>query len=166
MRSKIIQNLDKLNKRLTTADFMQRPSGAFLRNWKEDFREEAIDRAPKWHGDILRAIQTAQDTKRWPLWARVFSEAPQARWAEYGTGLLSEDPKSAKTRYFPPAERLRDWSMDHGLDPYVVALGIFNRGGTPPTHFFSDAERAADSRMNERLIRFGRAIEYEAGRNV
>lgn len=165
MRSKVIQGLDKLNKRLTEVDFMQKPAGAFLRDWREDFKAEAIDRAPigATRG-IISAIQMAQDTKRFPLWAQVFTEAPQARWSEYGTGLLSEDPQSAHQRYRPPASRIRDWAEHHGLDAFAVAEGIYNRGGTPPTHFFSDAERAADSRMNERLMRFGREIEREAER--
>lgn len=165
MRSAVIKGLDKLQKRLTTSDFVTKPTGTFLRDWREDFKKEAIDRAPNWRGGIINAIQSGQDTKRFPLWARVFSDVPEARWMEYGTGELSEDPQSARQRYFPPPERLRDWSVDHNLDPYAVAFGIWQRGGTPPTHFFSDAERAADSSMNQRLSRFGRDIEIQAGRD-
>lgn len=163
MRSRVVKGLAKLDKRLSTSDFAAIPSGAFLRDWREDLRSEAIDRAPNWRGGIISALQANQDTNKFPLWARVFIDSPEARWSEYGTGILSEDPKSARQRYFPPPERLRDWSEDKNLDPYVVALGIHERGGTPPTHFFSDAERAADSSLNQRLSRFGVAIEKQAG---
>lgn len=161
MRSSI-QGLAQLQKRLTTQDFAAAPAGAFLRDWQEDVKSEALDRAPNWRGGIVRAIQANQDTKKFPLWARVFSDAPEARWSEYGTGILSEDPRSNRRPYMPPPERVAAWANYYGLDPYAVALGILERGGTPPTHFFSDAERAADKTMVARLSRFGRDIEYQA----
>lgn len=166
MRSEVVKGMAKMQKRLTTADFVTPPAGEFLRSWREDLREEAINRAPRWRGEIIDALMSAQDTSRFPLWARVFTDVDEARWSEYGTGILSEDPKSAHQPYFPPPGRLRAWADDHGLDPYTVARGIYQRGGTPPTHFFSDAERAADARFNAKISRFGRNIETEAGRNV
>lgn len=85
---------------------------------------------------------------------------------EYGTGELSEDPRSNRTAYFPPVERIRPWADDYGVDPFLIARGIFIAGGTPPTHFFSDAERAADARFNAKVMRFGRMIGREAGRET
>lgn len=161
MRSQI-SGLSKMQKRLSTYDFVAVPTGTFLRDWREDLKNEAIDRAPDWRGEIIRSLMSNQDTNKFPLWARVFADTPHARWAEFGTGELSEDPKSPKQAYFPPPEALRDWSASKGLDPYLVALGIFERGGTPPTHFFSDAERAADARFQSKIMRFGKAIERQA----
>jgi hypothetical protein len=163
MRSVYMEGLSKIQRRLTTQDFVQIPTGAFLRDWREDLREEAIDRAPIWRREIVGSLESQQDTAKFPLWARVFSDVPQSRWAEYGTGILSEDPNSARERYFPPVDRVRDWAEDHGVEPFVLAQSIFDKGGTPPTHFFSDAERAADARFLGKLERFGRAIERQAG---
>lgn len=160
--SEYIKNLKKMQRRLSDPDWVSKPAGGFLRDWREDLKAEAIDRAPKWRGGIIRSLQSNQDTARFPLYARVFSDAPQARWSEYGTGLLSEDPLSARNRYFPPVQGVADWADDHGIDPYLVSRGIYERGGTPPTHFFSDAERAADARFNQKLSRFGKEIEYQA----
>lgn len=162
MRSAVIKGLDKLNKRLTTQDFVHNPAGDFLREWRETVKSEAISNAPKWRGDIIAALEANQDSRRFPLYARVFSDAPEARWSEYGTGALSEDPKSRHQAYRPPPERLRDWAATYGLDPYAVARGIYERGGTEPTHFFSDAERTADRKMNGMLMRFGKGIEFQA----
>lgn len=162
MRSAIIKNLDKMNQRLTTQDFVAKPSGPFLRDWREDVRSEALDRAPEWKGNIRSSILSQQDSKRWPLWARVFSDVPQARWMEYGTGELSEDPLSPQRAYFPSVEGVRDWAESKGFDPYLLALSIQEKGGTPPLRFFRDAERAADARLNAKLMRFGRAIEAQA----
>lgn len=164
MRSAVIKGLAKMEQRLTTADFIAKPTGTFLRDWRETLKTEAIRRAPRGKGDLIHAIESAQDTSRFPLHARVFIDAPQGRWMEYGTGELSEDPKSPKAAYFPPPERLRDWADDG--DPYAVAFSIFEAGGTPPTHFFSDAERAADAAFSAQVARFGRNIGKEAGRNV
>lgn len=159
-----IKGMPKLLQRLTDPDWVRKPTGEFLREWREDLKEEAIDRAPEWRGGILHGLQSNQDTAKFPLWARVFSEAPQARWMEFGTGALSEDPKSSHEPYFPPVERLREWADSKGADPFLIARGIFRAGGTPPTHFFSEAERAADARFNAKLMRFGVAIERDARR--
>lgn len=159
MRSLVMKGLDRIQQRFTDPEWIQVPAGTFLRDWREDMRQEAIERAPRYTEELVRAIESAQDTRKFPLWARVFADVPQARWAEYGTGLLSEDPDSAKQAYFPNIEGIRNWAIDHGLDPYMVALGIFERGGTPPTHFFSDAERAADLNFNIRISRFGQDVE-------
>lgn len=161
-----IKGLPKMLKRLSDPTWVSKPAGVFLREWREDLKDEAIDRAPEWRGGIKSAIVGNQDTARFPLWARVFSEAPQARWVEFGTGALSEDPKSSHVPYFPPFTEgpLREWADSKGLDPYLVARGIFRAGGTPPTHFFSDAERATDSRFNTKMTRFGRAVLTDGGR--
>jgi hypothetical protein len=166
MRSEIMAGLDKMNKRLKEQDFIAVPSGPFLRDWREDFKREAIKRAPRWTGELQKTIEMAQDTKKFPLWARVFSDSKVARWSNFGTGLLSEDPQSAKQRYFPPPAALAQWSSDHNLDPGAVAYGIFMRGGTPPTRFFSMAADAANASMNERLARFTTGIERQAAVNV
>lgn len=162
-KSEVIRGLEAMQRRLKELDFIAVPAGPFLRNWREDFREAAIDLAPRWKGDVVDSIMSAQDTAKFPLWSRVFSDAPQARWSQYGTGLLSEDPDSAKQRYFPSIEGVREWAEDHGYTAYEVALGIYRRGGTPPTNFFSKAADAANSRMNERLGRFAGGIERQAG---
>ena len=162
MPSEAVKGLKKLEKRLSDPDWVQRPAGAFLRDWREDFKSEAIERAPDWRGGIKRSIRSSQDTAKFPLYARVFSDDPAARWMEYGTGLLSEDPQSAHRRYFPSPAGLRDWSEDHGLNPWAVAHGIWERGGLAPRHFFRDAERAADANFNAHMAAFARDIQRQA----
>lgn len=164
MRSAVIKGLDKMGKRLTTQDFIAKPTGTFLRDWRENLKREVLDRVPRNTGGLAEVIESIQDSARFPLFARVFAEDPKARWLEYGTGELSEDPKSPKMAYFPPPERLRDWAGDG--DPYALAYSIWRAGGTPPTHFFSDAERAADAAFSAQVARFGRNIGKEAERNV
>src|SRR5438105_3325663 len=104
MTSEIIKNLKRMQKRLRDVDFISTPTGPFLREWREDFRQEAIQRAPDWRHRIIDSLRSAQDSKKFPLWARVYSEAPEARWSDLGTGIFSEDPQSPKQRYFPSVE--------------------------------------------------------------
>lgn len=162
--SEVVKGLREMQKRLKERDFIAVPAGPFLRDWREDFKREAMDRAPEWKGDIIRGIRSAQDTARFPLWARVFNDVPESRWAEYGTGILSEDPDSAKQRYFPSIDGVREWAEDHGYSAYQVAEGIYRRGGTPPTHYFSLAAEAANASMGIRLGRFGQGIEDQWAR--
>lgn len=166
MRSEVMKGLDRMSQRLTTQDFIGKPTGAFLRDWKEDLKREAVQRAPEWQHNLKDTILNAQDTRRFPLWARVFTDSPQGRWTEYGTGLLSEDPDSAHQRYFPSVEGVRSWAEDKGWDPFQLALHIYNMGGTAPLHWFSDAEEAADSHLADKMSMWGTRIENEAARGT
>lgn len=161
-QSDVVKGLKQLQHRLTILDFIGIPAGPFLRDWRENMKDEAIRNAPDWRHKIVESLRGQQDSAKFPLWARVFTEVPEARWTEYGTGLLSEDPLSPRQRYFPPPERLREWAEDHGMDPYDLAVGIHARGGTPPTHWMSDAERAADAKMSAQMGRFARRVEIQA----
>lgn len=166
MRSDVMKGLDKIQQRLTTTDFVAKPTGPFLRDWKENLRAEVLDRVPRYTGGLAEVIFSAQDSKRFPLYARVFSDEPKARWLEYGTGELSEDPSSPKVAYHPPSSGVRDWADHLGVEPWVIAHGIFLAGGTPPTHFFSEAEQAADAAFASQMMRFGRNIGVEAERGT
>lgn len=163
MRSHV-EGLDRLNKRLDSADFVTPGADKFLRDWSDRVKKEAQKTVRVFRGETKDSITAEVDRSKFPRWAEVFSEDPKARWLQYGTGALSEDPKSAKRAYFPPPENLRDWAASKGLDPYTVAQGIFSRGGTPPTHFFSDAVDSVGKDMSGLLSRFGGQIEFDASR--
>lgn len=162
-RSKVLKGLDKLEARLTDPDWVQKPAGDFLRRWRDDMRRYAAEHMPVWKGEGKAEIESAQDTAKFPLYARVFSNAPQVRWMTYGTGLLSEDPLSKRQRHSPPVEALRPWAEDHGLEPYLVAKSIRDRGGIAPRRFWQDAEKHADQNFNRYLSNFARDIEHAAG---
>lgn len=161
-RSAVMQGLKRMQDRLKAVDFVSAPAGPFLREWKADFKQFAIEKAPEWTGDLKDKIQAAQDTKKFPLWAQVFSSDPKARWANFGTGLLSTDPNSAKQRYFPSVSGIRRWAEDHDMDPYALARSIFRVGGTKGSHFFELAAEAANQNMNDRLGKFGSSIQSAA----
>lgn len=161
-RSKYVKGLDKLESRLSEPDWIEKPAGSLLRKWRDDVRAYVVEHVPVWRGESKAEFESEQDTAKFPLWARVFSNSPQARWMEYGTGLLSDDPKSAHRRYFPNILGITPWSLDHGLVPYLVAKGIYDRGGIAPRHYFRDAEAHADANLNRYLGAFAREIESAA----
>ena len=159
-----IQHLPGLLKRFRTLDFVARPATDFIRDWSSAMYQEIIDTAPTFRGDLKSSFYINIESSYIPKFGQVYSDDPKARWLEYGTGELSEDPQSSQAAYFPPPSRLRDWSSAHGMDPYVVALGIFRRGGTRPTHFLSNATDAVNSRIGVMVTNLGQMIELEASR--
>lgn len=156
-----IEGLDKLQRRFDTMDFVAPGAEQFLRDWSEGVKEEAQRNVPVFHGDTRDSIDAEVKGGQFPTEASV-SVGEAGRWREYGTGELSEDPKSPRRPYFPPPERLRDWAQSKGRDPYEVAYGIWRSGGTPPTHFFSDAAETVERKMPGMLQRFGGKIEFDA----
>lgn len=160
-----IEGMPRLLKRFQTLDFVGRGARDFLRDWSDTMKKEAKDRVSVFTGGTKLSIESEIEGGVFPKSARVYSDDPKARWLDMGTGALSVDPKSSKNPYFPPPENLAPWARFHGLDPYSVALGIFERGGTPPTYFWSAAEEAASRSMAGQLQRFGASIEYNASRS-
>lgn len=158
----LIKNFSRLDARLSSPDWIEKPSGSLLHSWRDDLRADAAAHAPVWKGTLKGAIQSQQDTAKFPLWARVFSDAPEARWSEFGTGLLSDDPASSHQRYFPSPLGLTPWSDSKGLNPFAVAEGIYQRGGIAPRHFFRDAEQRADAKLNAYLARMAADVVRDA----
>lgn len=159
-----IRNMDKLRRRLSQPDWVEKPAGSFLQEWRSFLQKEAAANAPVWHEVLRKSIRSAQDTRRFPQWARVFADSPEAEPMEYGTGLLYDGPGGPHQRYFPPPSKLREWSQSKGLNEYAVARGIWLRGGLEPRHYFRDAEQAADAHLNAWMATFARNIEHHAER--
>lgn len=163
MRSAVLKGLDKLEKRLTDPTWVSKPTGFFLREWREDFRADVLANIPRQSGKSAGLIQSTQDTAKFPLFASVFSDSPKIRYMEYGTGALSDDPLSNKLPYFPSPLGLAEWAEATGGEAWALAKGIEAAGGTMPRHFFRDAERRADQKLNDKMAGFSRNIERAAG---
>ena len=154
-----IERLPNLLTRFRTLDFVVIPAREFVREWGEAVKKEAEGRVSVFTGGTKDSFQIEIGPGKIPKYGQVYSDDPRARWLEYGTGALSEDPASSHQPYMPPISGVRDWADAKGLDPYTVALGIFRRGGTPPTHFMSDSIDNVNNRLNPMIGRFGRMIE-------
>lgn len=142
-----IVGLKQIRKRLSEPTWVEKPAGSFLSVWRTFAQQDAVENAPEWHGDLKRSIATAQDTSRFPLWARVYSDLDYAEFMEEGT-----------KPHWPPIEAVREWAEEHGIEPYLVARSIAEHG-TEPRHFFADAEQAADQHINAWMAAFAANIE-------
>lgn len=137
--------------------------------WRFDVERGAkgnIARGPGgwlWKGTTRRSLTSERDPAAFPRYARVGSNQDAARWGEYGTGLLSEDPQSAHRRYFPPPRALDAWAADHGFtNGYAVAAAISRRGGTAPRRFLRTAAEAAQGKIDGWLDEAARLVEAKA----
>jgi hypothetical protein len=166
-----------LLKKLDNPQWAYGPMGAFLDRWRFYVRGETEENMTHgtdtqrfhWKGDSKDSIKSERDRDSIPVWARVYSNHDPVRWGEYGTGLLSEDPKSGKHAFFPPPDALEEWAVDHGFEEgggYLVARAIFIKGGMAPHRFMRDAIDEGETHV-PRFMRFMAAdIEREAARNV
>ena len=78
---------------------------------------------------------------------------------EFGTGLLSEDPKSRRQRHWPPAAALDLWAKRHGFaSGAIVARIIGRRGGLKPRRFLRDAFESNRQRIADELSRIPRDV--------
>lgn len=117
-----------------------------------------------WHGGTRRSITSERDQSHFPTSARAGSNLDTARWGEFGTGLLSEDPESAGRRYFPPPQALEPWARAHNWNPYLLARHIYQKGGTEPRRFLRNAADEAERQIPGWLGGMARDIERTAGR--
>lgn len=185
-----IIGFDELQRKLRNPTWASGPAGRFLDMWRFHVERGAKANIKRgiggwlWHGNDRRSLTSERDHAQFPLWARVGSNSKSIRWGEFGTGLLSEDPQSAKRRYFPPPAALDKWAIAHGFHTgsasgatagasaspgtygYLVARMIWQQGGTKPRRFLRNAVKDAEPKIAGWLSQAAKAMEVEASRGV
>jgi len=170
-----LRGFDELHRKLRYPTWASRPMGALLDRWRfatERGAKGNIKRGPGgwlWKGGTRRSLTSERDQSTFPHWARVGSNLQTARWGEFGTGLLSEDPEASRKRHWPPAAALEPWARAHGFGPgggFLVARAIGRRGGLAPRRFLRDAADASEKRIPGWLAQAGRDIEQAASEGV
>jgi HK97 gp10 family phage protein len=69
-----------------------------------------------------------------------------APFIETGTGVfVGESP------YFPPPSALAGWARRHGMNPYLVARAIFEKGGLEPNRYLGRALEDNEQKIMEIL---------------
>jgi hypothetical protein len=159
-----IHGLPELLRKLDADKLAGKPAQNFLNRWRLSTEADAKRGAPVWRGLTRQSITSEIDDGGFPRAARVGSNQLSARWAEYGTGLLSEDPESSHRRYFPPAAALEAWALDHGfMSGGEVAFLIWRAGGTKPTRYLRTAAEESKGKIPGWLTQMGAEIEGGAG---
>lgn len=166
-----IHGMNELIRKLEHPNWAYGPMGNLLDRWRLSTQRGAVanmKRGPGgWvdTGETRRSLTSERDAATPPIWARVGSNLKKARWGEYGTGLLSDDPESSHRRYFPPPAALDRWAKKHGFaSGWVVANAIYRKGGTEPRHFLRDASEASKAKIPGWLSTMSKEIEAEASR--
>jgi hypothetical protein len=167
-----IHGLDKLERKLRYPTWAAGPAGRLLDKWRFSTERGAKANIRRgiggwlWKGGVRRSLTSERDQATFPHWARVGSNLQTARWGEFGTGLLSEDPDSKKTRHWPPTEALRPWADAHGMDAFLVARSIGRRGGLEPRRFLRNAADASEKRIPGWIATAAKEMTNEASRGV
>lgn len=105
---------------------------------------EARARAPNNQGQLVQSITHEVDDAILPTFARVGTNAPQAPWMEFGTGLVHDHPTWPHKVHSPPGPALQVWAERHGIQGggWAVARGIKKRGGLKPRRYLRGAFEA------------------------
>lgn len=184
-RDAILIGLPELVGKLKRPEWVYVPAGRFLDKWRQATQRRAVQnfaRGPGgWvdTGETRKSITSERDRDIFPVFARVGSNLDKARWGEYGTGLLSEDPDSSRKRHWPPADALEPWAKKKKIPKYDksgAVIGVLSgadvaaiigiRGGLAPRQFLRDAVEETDSMIEGWLKEMATEIEKEAGRGT
>lgn len=167
-----IIGLPELRDKLENPEWLHKPTRNFLAKWASRVQRETVKRFERGPGGWIDTAETRKsvtheiDSEPFPMFARVGSNRDQFRWGEYGTGLLSEDPESPKTRHWPPGDALEEWAAKRGMTGHQVARIIGIRGGIAPRRMLRDSVEAVEPEIEGFLNEFADDIEAEAQRGV
>lgn len=164
---KEIQGMRELLRKLDNRLGIPEAARRFLTKWAEFTEAGAKRNMKRGPGGWLWKTHTRRSMTHhifpatgMPDAARVGSNQDTARWGEFGTGLLSEDPKSSKRRHWPPAAPLEAWAVAHGFSGGAeVARIIGLRGGLKPRRFLRNAAEDAEKKLPIWLDAFRKDIE-------
>jgi hypothetical protein len=162
--------LEDLLHDLDHPEWLRTPTEKFLNRWGLSVQAETVANFQRGPGgwidtaETRKSVATELDTEGefFPEWARVGSNRWQFRWGEYGTGLLSEDPESAKQRHWPPADALEEWAAKHGMTGGQVAAIIGIRGGLEPRRYLREAVATIEPKLDAFRAQWVKDVEAEA----
>ena len=100
-------------------------------------------------GRLRSSISHAEFSTGFPspkLVGIVGTNVTYAPFMEFGTGTFA-----GKSPHRPPASALSRWARRHGMNPFIVARAIFEKGGLEPRHYLSDALEENESKIAEIL---------------
>jgi hypothetical protein len=122
--------------------------------------------APRWEHRIHSALSSRESRRDLEILVGHTRVVPlHATFMEHGTGVFRLDEKynSSPTKIkFPSVRALEPWAYSKGLEPFLVARGIFNRGGLKPRMYVRAGENAARNYIDNTLpSQFNTRINFE-----
>ncbi len=109
----------------------------------------ALDKVPRWDGNLANSLQVETDTAVPMRFVRVGTNAEYAEAVEKGS-----------RPHWPPLEAITPWANSHGIEPKLLQAAIGHRG-TKPNPFLEPALKDAIPEI-EGFLRI-MAADIEAG---
>ncbi len=148
---------EALRKKLNPQLFAE-PARRFLLRAALYLQGEARGNAPVDTGRLRSSIAYEIDSSPMPLFAEVGSAVGYARFMEYGTGALSDNPGAVGDWGFPSGDDLNTWARRHGFASGAQVASIIRRnGGLRPRRYL----RAAFEHAREQIAGFLAAMARE-----
>lgn len=112
---------------------------------ERDAKKNAPVDTGRLRSSITHAVQTTSAFMP-RLQGIVGTSVMYAPYQELGTGVfVGESP------YFPPPSALAGWARRHGMNPYLVARAIFEKGGLEPQRYLGKALEDNEQKIFEIL---------------
>ena len=168
---------EHLEKVLEQPTWATEPLGVMMDTWRFAVQRGTVRKFKRGPGGWMnkaedrRSITSERDMSIFPSWARAGSNSKTFRWGEFGTGLLSEDPKSKKQRHWPPGSALDEWAKRKKI-PRKDGKGVLTgrdiaaiiglRGGLEPRRYLRTTAKEVEPKIPGWLNRMAKAIERAA----
>lgn len=148
-----VEGLAELHAKLNGDALLGKPMAAAFTKSVLLLKGEVKRGTPVNTGRLRASVTHAIDGAPIPLWGQVGTNVQYAEAVEYGTGLVSDSPKSGKKRHWPPIAltqpggALAVWAGRHNMNPAAVWWAIGVRGGIKPKRMFRDALKNNEAKV-------------------
>ena len=141
-----ITGAESLRKRLKANNLMMTPLRNYLNGYGKVIKEKSKVHAPVDTGALRRSIKytRVKPQGRIPNKTKVFATAKHATFVHGNPEkrFRMSEPFNRTRPHFPPVKALTGWAKRHGMNPYVVANSIAQKG-TPIVPFLKMGLRDA-----------------------
>lgn len=164
-----IKGAENLKKRLRAENLLMTPLRNFMNGSGKIIKEKSREHAPVDTGALRRSIKytRVKDKGRIPKSTKIFASAKHASFVHGNPNkkFRMSEPFNRTRPHFPPVKALTGWSKRHGMNPYLVANSIAQKG-TPIVPFLKMGFRDSAPERKVLLSVAGKQIErqYKKGR--
>ena len=127
-----ITGAQNLRKRLKANNLLMTPLRNYFNASGKIIKEKSKGHAPVDTGALKRSIKytRVKNTGRIPNKVTIFASAPHASFVHGNPNkkFRMSEPFNRTRPHFPPVKALTGWSKRHGMNPYVVANSIAQKG--------------------------------------
>ena len=141
-----ITGAESLRKRLKANNLLMTPLRNYMNGAGKIIKEKSKEHAPVDTGALRRSIKytRVKNTGRIPNKVRIFASAPHASFVHGNPNkkFRMSEPFNRTRPHYPPVKALTGWAKRHGMNPFVVANSIAQKG-TPIVPFLKMGLRDA-----------------------